>query len=113
MTTQHFSVILSFFLILVPSQITAANSFSNIYIFGDSLSDTGNLAAFPDFNFLNQPPYDRGFSNGPRAVEFLAEALGLSADPSLYLTGLSVGTNYAVAGARARGDEAIDLSSQI
>lgn len=93
----------------------ADESFSNVYIFGDSLSDTGNLASLPDFAFLNDPnlPYDKGFSNGPRAVQVLATTLGLSAEPSLHLIGPVTGTNFAVAGASARGDAAIDLKTQI
>jgi phospholipase/lecithinase/hemolysin len=43
----------------------------------------------------------------------LAANLGLTAEPSLYLAGLNAGTNYAVAGARARGVDVIDLRSQI
>jgi len=91
----------------------SAQPFSNMFVFGDSLSDTGNLAALPEFSFLNLPPYSRGFSNGDRAVEVLGKSLGLTANPSLYLLGQSAGTNYAVAGGRARGTNPIDLSAQI
>lgn len=91
----------------------AQGTFSNLYVFGDSMSDAGNLASLPEFEFLLESPYDEGFSNGPRAVEVLAGYLELSADPSLYLIGPSVGTNYAVAGARAAGDEVIDLKAQV
>lgn len=64
------------------------------YIFGDSLSDTGN------FNLLTggalQPPYVNGrFSNGPVYSEIVSAALGLSSTPSF-----AGGTNYAVGGAR-------------
>ncbi len=93
----------------------AEDSFSNIYVFGDSLSDSGNLASLPDFAFLNDPnlPYDNGFSNGPRAVQVLAGELGLMADPSLHLVGPVAGSNFAVAGARARGSADIDLRAQV
>lgn len=90
-----------------------ADSFANLYVFGDSLADTGNLAALPDFSFLQLDPYDDGFSNGPRAVEVLGQQLGLATEPSLHLLGAAVGTNYAVAGARAAGTAPIDLSTQI
>ena len=97
--------------------LTAAGSaqagFSNVYIFGDSLSDNGNLAAVPDYEFLLYDPYDAGFSNGPRAVEVLADYLELPADPALYLVGPTKGTNYAVAGARAAGTDVIDLKAQV
>lgn len=92
---------------------TSAQPFSNLFVFGDSLSDTGNLAALPDFAFLNSPPYDKGFSNGDRAVEVLAKSLGLMVNPSLHLIGQSAGTNFAVAGARARETSPIDLPVQI
>lgn len=86
-------------------------SFSSLYVFGDSLSDTGNLAAvrgdFPAPYFQNR------VSNGPLAVDVLAERLGLSARASLYLLGRQEGGNYAVAGARARGNDFIDLPSQV
>ncbi|MGI9341504.1 MAG: SGNH/GDSL hydrolase family protein [Gammaproteobacteria bacterium] len=69
-----------------------ANAFSNLYVFGDSLSDTGNV-------FINNgipiAPYDNGrFSNGPVWVETLASGLGLSAAP---VSG--GGTNFAFGGA--------------
>ncbi len=86
-------------------------SFSNIFIFGDSMSDTGNLASvIGDF-----PPayYNNRFSNGPVAVEILGENLGLPTDASLYLVGQNAGTNYAVASAKAGGNEALDLNSQV
>ena len=99
--------------LLFPIGSTAEPSFREIIVFGDSLSDTGNLASLPEFGFLNNPPFDRGFSNGPRAVEVLANSIGLDVDPSLHLVGLPVGTNFAVSGARARGTNPIDLPAQI
>ncbi|MGH6636712.1 MAG: SGNH/GDSL hydrolase family protein, partial [Gammaproteobacteria bacterium] len=81
---------------------------SEIIVFGDSLSDTGNLASLPGFEFLKDPPFDRGFSNGPRAVEVLANNLGLHVNPSLHLVGPPVGTSFAVSGARAGGTSPID-----
>jgi outer membrane lipase/esterase len=99
--------------LLFPIGSTAEPSFREIIVFGDSLSDTGNLASLPEFGFLNNPPFDRGFSNGPRAVEVLANSLGLEVDPSLHLVGPPVGTNFAVSGARARGTNPIDLPAQI
>ncbi len=101
--------------LLFPIGGVAEQSFREIFVFGDSLSDTGNLASLPspEVEFLNHPPYDRGFSNGPRAVEVLANSLGLSAKPSLHLIGPPAGTNFAVAGARAGGTEPFDLLVQL
>lgn len=99
--------------LLLPIGASAEQSFSKLFVFGDSLSDTGNLAALPGFEFLNSPPFDMGFSNGDRAVEVLGKSLGLNVNPSLHLVGPPAGTNFAVSGARARGTNPIDLSAQI
>ncbi len=84
----------------------AANSasaldYSAMYVFGDSLSDSGNIFAATSGtpNWAPLAPYfDGRFSNGPVWVEALADQLSLSALPSV--TG---GTNYAWGGARAGG----------
>ncbi|NOT12490.1 MAG: SGNH/GDSL hydrolase family protein [Methylococcaceae bacterium] len=111
--------------ILLPFQAIASNTpFSNIFVFGDSLSDNGNInsLSLPDLSFLNSPPFNHGFTNGPFAVEVLANNLNrdqnlhLTVNPSLHLVNrLPVGTNYAVAGARAgaTGNPLFNLSSQV
>jgi len=89
----------------------SGQSFSKIIVIGDSLSDTGNLAALAEEPLPLPPDHSNGgrrFSNGPLAVEVFAEALGLRVDS--FLTG---GTNFAFAGARAGGDQDIDLSAQV
>ena len=56
-----------------------AVSFSNLVVFGDSLSDTGNVYNALGRLYPFSPPYYQGrFSNGPVAVEHLAAGLGLS-----------------------------------
>lgn len=75
----------------------AQASYTAHYIFGDSLSDTGN------FNLLTggalQAPYANGrFSNGPVYSEIVSSALGLASIPSF-----AGGTNYAVGGALTNG----------
>jgi phospholipase/lecithinase/hemolysin len=90
-----------FFLLTFLSPIkTLAASFSGLYIFGDSLSDTGNFYNLTQqLNTINpqipiippSPPYSNGrFSNGPLWVENLATQLGLTFDPR---------TNFALGGA--------------
>lgn len=105
-----YKLILPLFLIF-SSWAQAAPSFSNVYIFGDSLSDTGNLAsvigAFPAPYYMNR------VTNGPVAVDTLAAQLGHTADASLYLLGMNAGSNYSVARATASGSEAIDLATQV
>lgn len=85
------SIVGALFLSLASAQ---ASAYSQLYVFGDSLSDTGNLfAATGGTNPI--PPYFNGrFSNGPVWVETLAASLGLPVNPSLL-----GGTNYAFAGA--------------
>ena len=79
------------------------------YVFGDSLSDQGNLADALGHNFPSPPFYHDSFTNGPVAVAILSQRLGFSSSPSLYPTGftdvrqlgLTPGDNYAVAGSTA------------
>ena len=59
-----------------------AGDFSAEYVFGDSLSDNGNLAELLNFegqffgNFPNPPSFHDSFTNGPVAVAGLAQDLG-------------------------------------
>jgi len=97
--------------LLLASWAQAAQNYSQVYVFGDSLSDTGNLAsvvgAFPPPYYMNR------VSNGPLAIDVMASKLGLDASASLHLIGPATGGNYAVVGANAVGDEAIDLDNQV
>lgn len=86
-------------------------TFSKMYVFGDSLSDTGNLASVTQPFPL--PFYMNRVTNGPVAVDVLAENFSLTADASLHLLSMNSGTNYSVAGANAYGGEAIDLQTQL
>ena len=110
-----------------------AGDFSAEYVFGDSLSDNGNLAELLNFegqfsgNFPNPPSFHDSFTNGPVAVAGLAQNLGLSLTPSLWVTGFKdpaglfggvsfmPGTNYAVAGALSATPSpvSINLLSQV
>src|SRR5690349_25159216 len=84
----------------VPASSWGAPLYSEMVVFGDSLSDTGNVHAASTAQGLipdPPPPYFNGrLSNGPIWVDRLAERLGI-ASPSPSLTG---GTNYAYAGAK-------------
>lgn len=89
-------VLLSF---LLPLKALAA-TFSRMYVFGDSTSDTGNV-----FNVSGQPsfPYfDGRFTNGLNWVDYLAQDLNLNPTPYTALTpGVSPtqGINFAFGGA--------------
>jgi outer membrane lipase/esterase len=76
----------------LPAQATT--SYSNLYVFGDSLSDTGNISFFFAGQLPQPPYYDGRFSNGPNWIDVLAAGLGLTAMPSY-----PGGTNYAWGGA--------------
>jgi phospholipase/lecithinase/hemolysin len=103
-------------LLMPPGAFAADKPISDIFVFGDSLSDKGNLASLPQYDFLNNLPFNHGYTNGAFAVEVLANYLGLKVNPSLHLTGgAPVGTNYAIAGATAggTGNPLINLTSQV
>jgi phospholipase/lecithinase/hemolysin len=102
----------------VPAQ---GDEYSEVVVFGDSQADQGNLyslhlAGVVPVPFLDDdPPYFEGrFTDGEVAAERLAARLGVVLEPSLHLLGLQpVGTNFAVAGATAGGDELVDLHAQV
>ena len=77
-------------IVALPRAVEAA-SFQNLYVFGDSLSDVGNVLrdtrglvpppVLPASNGGLSPGYANGrFSNGSVWVEYLAKDLGLSLD---------------------------------
>ena len=75
----------------------SAQSYSRLVVFGDSLSDNGNLFAATGGASPTSPPYFQGrFSNGPVFTELLGFNVGRSA------AGASVtgNINYAYGGAR-------------
>jgi len=98
-------------LVLVLAFSARAWAYSELLILGDSLSDAGNHPAA----LLGSPyPYYRDrISNGPVAVDVLAEKLGLDASNSGYIFGNGSGGNYAVSGANAVGSEIHDLEGQL
>lgn len=74
---------------------------AKIFIFGDSLSDTGNIFAATGNLFPPSPPYFNGrLSNGPLAVEVLADRLGLT---------LNLLTNFAIGGAKTGRENIGDI----
>lgn len=81
---------------LLPSEAMAA-TFDQLYVFGDSLSDPGNVFNVTEFTPLiptipESPPYFEGrYSNGPIWVDQLAKALDLTPTPSTDLAVLFPG----------------------
>lgn len=80
---------------------------TNLYVFGDSLSDGGNsgllssaaTAGVPGGPYVIPPyPYYNGqYSNGPVAVEYLWQAYNPGS--TSFTPSLAAGTNYAIGGA--------------
>src|SRR6185437_8876801 len=87
--------------------------FSALYVFGDSLSDDGNISLATLGLVPVSPPYaDRSFSNGPVWAQDLAQELGLPLKASL-----GGGTDFAYGGAHTgqtpeHKANATDLPSQ-
>jgi phospholipase/lecithinase/hemolysin len=73
---------------------TVGATSADIVVFGDSLSDTGNI--YSAIRYPGSPYYQGRFSNGPVWVEHLAAGLGLPA-PTYSRSG---GENYAYGGAK-------------
>lgn len=71
-------------------------AFSEILVFGDSLSDVGNVYIFSGKTNPKAPYFEGRFSDGPLWIEVFAERMGLVV-PKPSLAG---GTNYAYGGAR-------------
>src|SRR4051794_15779025 len=79
--------------------------YTGMYVFGDSLSDSGNLAALTDptqvitgNSYIPNAPYaSKQFTNGDVWVKGVATALGLATYAAPALAG---GGNFAFGGAR-------------
>ena len=85
-------------LALAGSSVAQAQSFSDVVVFGDSLSDAGNVG-FVDGNPATLP--GSSFTTNPDSVyaEIVAQAFGYSGTYSL-----AGGSNYAFGGACARAN---------
>jgi len=100
MSYLRFSLLI--FLWLSTASAVAAPVYSNMYVFGDSLSDSGNLFAATGGTVPDPTYYNNGrFLNGSNYADLLWESLGFSG--SLTPSFISAqGTNYALGGARSR-----------
>ncbi len=113
------SVIFLAWVLAAPLGLPAQSRLSGIVVFGTSLSDSGNAFALrgvastpPDYLLdpllVPSAPYAMGghhFSNGPTWVEQFGRAIGHGGSVKPAFSALDSGaTNYAVGGARARGD---------
>lgn len=84
------------FVLLVFCCPVSAVTYSDLVVFGDSLSDSGNsylLMGVP----ISPPYYDGRFSNGPNYADDLAQKLGIN-----LIASLMGGNNFAVGDARTK-----------
>ena len=102
--------------------VQAADAYSQIVTFGDSVTDPGNAfvlhhtSSVPPFNLVPDAPYARGghhFSNGPTWVEQLGEKLHLKHSTGPAWKEPVRASNYAVGGSRARAIGPIYLGTQV
>lgn len=95
--------------VLISCASRAQTTFSDFIIFGDSVSDAGNINfGLPD---LPDPPYFMNrISNGRVAVDYVSESIGFSA---LVVASERGGNNYAVAGGGIAGSGREDLTAQM
>ena len=83
--------------------VPLSDTYSSLYVLGDSLSDDGNLFAVTSGSVPQSPPYFEGrFSNGPVFADYLAE-------------GFAATENFAFGGAQAVPDDDLvpDLPTQL
>lgn len=73
--------------------------YSSFYVFGDSLSDSGNVFIASGGTEPVSPPYAQRYSNGPVAAERLGDRLGLPLSASL-----AGGNDFAFGGAQTGFD---------
>ncbi len=98
---KSFTAAASATLLSVSLSAQAVPTFTDMYVFGDSLSDTGNVAsAFGVFSWLlrNNVGYgdNNRFSNGPVWHEYLSQSLGMAPETH----SRAGGNNYAHGGAQ-------------
>jgi outer membrane lipase/esterase len=74
--------------------VAAQSQYSGIVVFGDSLSDPGNIPKFYGINYPPPPYFENHFSNGPVYADYLNGLFGLSTPlQDFALGGAGTGTN--------------------
>ena len=101
---HRFSVVLVASVFSLAANCASA-TFLQLYVVGDSLSDSGNAFALTGGVYPPSPPYAQRQSNGPVAVEWLAAHLGIAG----FAPSTAGGTNYAVAGASTGTSNSVAL----
>jgi len=94
---SRFSLVTTLLLVSLSPATADDAPISELVVFGDSLSDTGNVSRLTGGQLPPSPLYFEGrFSNGPVWHEILAERLGVAPATPSHPAG---GTNYAWGGA--------------
>lgn len=108
--------------LLLPLWAAAATPFSRLVVFGDSLSDPGNVfvatheVSTRPYQLIPEWPYPIGgmtYSNGPTWIQQLAGRIDLQRSVKPALRAPGVFSNYAFGGARARASGIFDLTTQV
>jgi thermolabile hemolysin len=106
---HRWKAVLGLFVIIATSiqgtPVAQAGPYSKLYVFGDSLSDIGNIASATFGSDPGQYYWNNRFSNGPVWAEDLDTGLGL---PALVRSTSSGGTDYAYGGAQTSGTGGLD-----
>ena len=99
--------------------ITTATPINGLYVFGDSLSDQGNVSSLTGGSIPGPNYYDGRFSNGPVYTDFLGQALGFPLTPgAIYPTPWTPGSGNDLSYGGARTDRhrsglPLGLNSQV
>ena len=116
----RFTAGMSFTAIFFSASLHAQPVYTELVVFGDSLSDPGNAfvltgeASIPPYDLIPDAPYARGghhFTNGETWVEKLAKALHRNTGPAFRTH--KAFANYAVGGARARYAGPVNLTVEV
>jgi outer membrane lipase/esterase len=71
----------------ISGMASAQNQYSGIVIFGDSLSDPGNIPKFLGIDYPAPPYFENQFSNGPVYAKYLDSLFGISTPLQDYAIG--------------------------
>ena len=115
-----FTTVMVFTALFFSTLSHAQPVYSELVVFGDSLSDPGNAfiltgeASFPPYELIPDAPYARGghhFTNGETWIEKLAKELHRNTGPALRTD--KAFANYAIGGARARNADPVNLTAEV
>lgn len=119
---DYYRMVVAIVLIAISASASAVENIERVFIFGDSLSDAGNIYALTGetskapYSPIPSAPYAIGghhFSNSRTWAERLAQALRDSNGGKASLDGPGQNGNYAHGGARARYDSPSDAPSSL